>query len=203
MGTTIRLWRYKVIDNVMAALRNVTAERIIAILTVICILAMLCNRKINFAVVFVEQLRVFKDNRTKKVSPWDIVSFILCPIFLSLVLVIWYDFSINKELAQILTTAFSLIFTLLLAFETIIVSKKNSTNDIEREVIGQTFVSAVSASIFALVGIILSIMIVFVSGVFARRVFTALILILSFMTIMFLLMIIKRTFKIFMNDSKE
>ena len=187
----------------MAALRNVTAERIIAILTVICILAMLCNRKINFAVVFVEQLRVFKDNRTKKVSPWDIVSFILCPIFLSLVLVIWYDFSINKELAQILTTAFSLIFTLLLAFETIIVSKKNSTNDIEREVIGQTFVSAVSASIFALVGIILSIMIVFVSGVFARRVFTALILILSFMTIMFLLMIIKRTFKIFMNDSKE
>jgi len=192
-----------VIDNVMAALRNVTAERIVAILTVICILAMLCNRKINVAAVFVEQLRVFKDNRTKKISPWDIVSFIVCPIFLSLVLVIWYDFSINKELAQVLTTAFSLIFTLLLAFETVLVSKKNSTNDIEREVISQTFVSAVSASILALVGIILSMMIMFISDACMLRIFTTLILVLSFMTIMLLLMIIKRTFKIFMNDNKK
>ena len=191
------------IDNVMAALRNVTAERIVAILTVICILAMLCNRKINVAAVFVEQLRVFKDNRTKKISPWDIVSFIVCPIFLSLVLVIWYDFSINKELAQVLTTAFSLIFTLLLAFETVLVSKKNSTNDIEREVISQTFVSAVSASILALVGIILSMMIMFISDACMLRIFTTLILVLSFMTIMLLLMIIKRTFKIFMNDNKK
>jgi len=192
-----------VIDNVMAVLRNVTTERVVAILTVMCILAMLCNRKINVVSVFVEQLRVFKDNRTKKISRWDIISFMVCPIFLSLVLVIWHEFSINKELAQVLTTAFSLIFTLLLAFETILVSKKNSTNDIEREVISQTFVSAVSASIFALAGIILSMMIMFIADACMLRIFTTLILVLSFMTIMLLLMIIKRTFIIFMNTNKE
>lgn len=191
------------IENIMATLKNVTAEHIIAILVVICIFAMLCNRKINVVAIFIEQLKVFKDNRTKKISPWDIISFILCPFFLSLALVIWYEFNINKELAQILTTAFSLIFTLLLAFETILVSKKNSTNDVERKVISQTFVSAVSASIFAMVGIILSIMIMFISNALAIRIVTILVLVSSFITIMLLLMIIKRTFMIFMNDNEE
>lgn len=188
------------IDNIAATLSRISGEFVVTALTIGCILVMLLNRKINVAKVFLEQLKVFKNNKTKKISLWDIISFIVCPILLSLIMVGWHDFYINRELAQILTTAFSLIFTLLLAFETILVSKKNSNNDIEREVINQTFVSAVSASIFALFGIILSISIMFISNTFALKISTLFILILSFMTIMLLLMIIKRTFRIFMKD---
>jgi len=192
-----------VIDNITVTLSRISGEHIVTALTIACIFVMLLNRKINVATVFLEQLKVFRNNKTKKISLWDIISFILCPIFLSLIMVGWHAFYINRELAQILTTAFSLIFTLLLAFETILVSKKNSPNDIEREVINQTFISAVSASIFALVGIVLSIIIMFVANSLVVKVSTALILALSFMTIMLLLMIIKRTFKIFMGDDSS
>jgi len=170
-------------------------------ITIVCILIMLFNRKISVAAVFIEQLKIFKDHRTKKISFWDILSFLICPILLSLIMVIWYEFSIEKELAQILTTAFSLVFTLLLAFETILVGKKNTGNDIERAVVNQTFISAVSTSIFSLIGIILSITIMFASKGIAIKILTAFILALSFMTVMLLLMIIKRTFKIFMQDN--
>jgi len=181
----------------------VNAEYIVIALTVACVLVMLFNRKINIGRVFLEQLQVFKNNRTKKISFWDILSFIICPILLSLIMVIWYEFSIEKELAQILTTAFSLIFTLLLAFETILVGKKSNGNDIERAVVNQTFISAVSASIFSLMGIILSITIMFASKDIAIKILTAFILALSFMTVMLLLMIIKRTFKIFIQDNVD
>jgi len=170
-------------------------------LTIVCILSMLFNRKINVAKVFIEQLRVFKDNRTQKISLLDILSFVICPHLLSAIMVFWYDFHVEKELAQVLTTAFSLIFTLMLAFETILVGKKSSVNDIEREVINQTFISVVSASIFSLIGIFLSIMILFTSNDIVAKILTTLILALSFMTIMLLLMIIKRTFKVFMREN--
>ena len=191
------------IDNIAATLNKVTGEHIVAALTIACILVMLFNRKINVVKVFVEQLKIFKNNRTQKVSFWDILSFIVCPLLLSLIMVTWYEFSIKKELAQILTTAFSLIFTLLLAFETILVGKKNSTNEVEREVINQTFISAVSSSVFTLTGIILSITIMFVSNGITIKILTTIILTLSFATVMLLLMIIKRTFKIFMRDNVD
>ena len=176
-------------------------EYIITALVVVCILVMLFNRKINVAKVLFEQLKVFRNNRTQKTSFWDILSFIICPILLSLIMVFWHEFYIDNELAQILTTSFSLIFTLMLAFETILVSKKDSKNVVEKEVISQTFISVVSASIFSLTGIILSITIMFASNCTVIKILTAIMLVLSFMTVMLLLMIIKRTFKIFMSDN--
>jgi len=118
-------------------------------------------------------------------------------------MVLWYEFYIDRELSQILTTTFSLVFTLMLAFEAILVSKKDSTNVIEKEVISQTFISVVSSSILSLIGIILSVVIMFITNCTAVNIITILVSVLSFMTVMLLLMIIKRTFMIFMNDSKK
>jgi len=180
----------------------VSIEYFIIALTVILIATMLFNRKARIVKVFVEQLKVFKNDRTQKVYFWDILSFIVCPTLLSLIMVIWYDFRIDKEFAQILTTAFSLIFTLLLAFKAILIGKKNSGNEIEKEVIKQTFVSVVSASVLSMIGIILSITIMLASNCVVLMISTMSILALSFMTIMLLLMIIKRTFVIFTRDDQ-
>ena len=178
-------------------------EYIFTTIAFACIILMLFNRKVNVLKVFVEQLKVFKNNRTKKTSFLDILSFIICPIVLSLIMVLWYEFYIDRELSQILTTTFSLVFTLMLAFEAILVSKKDSTNVIEKEVISQTFISVVSSSILSLIGIILSVVIMFITNCTAVNIITILVSVLSFMTVMLLLMIIKRTFMIFMNDSKK
>lgn len=178
-------------------------EYIFPALSVACIIVMLINSKINITSIFVAQIKVFKNNKTKKTSVLDVFSFIFCPIALSLVICLWYGFVINEDLAQILTTAFSLIFTLLFAFQAILVGKKNSSNNVENDVINQTFVSIVTSSIFSLTMIILSIMVMFFSNIIITRVLTTIILALSFMTILLLLMIIKRTFKVFMHDDKN
>ena len=187
----------------MNIINLLNAEYLVSILLIVCIVAMVFNKKINIAGIFQLQFKIFKNNKTKKVSILDILSFIICPVVLSLTICLWYGFIIDKELAQILTTAFSLIFTLLFAFQAILVSKKDSNNKVEREVIHQTFVSIVTASIYSLVIIVLSVILMFVSNCTAVKVLTILVLTLSFMTIMLLLMIIKRTFKVYIHDDNQ
>ena len=177
-------------------------EYLFLALIVICLVAMLFNSKSNISSIFSAQFKVFINNRRKRISILDIFSFVVCPIVLSLVICFWRGFVITKDLAQILTTAFSLIFTLLFAFQAILVGKKDSNNEVESKVIKQTFVSIVTASVLSLISIILSAILMFTSNCIATRIFTTLILALSFMTIMLLLMIIKRTFKVFTHDDK-
>jgi len=169
-------------------------------LTAVCLLTMLLNRKISIAKIFLEQLKVFKDNRTHKASPWDIFSFIICPIGLSCLATYHYKFVIEKDFAETITTAFSLIFTLLFAFEAILVNKKDSENATEREVIKETFVSIMSACVLSFVATILSIVIVCVGSDWLLKIITTIILTLAFIMIMLLLLIIKRTFKVYMRS---
>jgi hypothetical protein len=177
-------------------------EYAIIALTVICIGAMLFNRKIYIIKIFVEQIKAFKNDKTEKISFFDIISFVVCPIILSSIITYYYNFIIDETLAEILVTAFTLIFTLLFAFEAILVSKKDSQNKVEQEVVKETFVSIVTASVLSLTANIMSIMIMFVNYDIVIKILSTVILTLSFMTIMLLLMIIKRTFLVYMNDSK-
>jgi Mg/Co/Ni transporter MgtE len=92
------------------------------------------------------------------------------------------------------------MFTLLFAFEAILVNKKDSENATEREVIKETFVSIMSACILSLVATILSIIIVYVGIDWLIKIITVVILALSFIMIMLLLLIIKRTFKVYIRS---
>jgi len=181
----------------------VKTEYIITAITAICIFIMLFNRKVRIIRIFLKQISVFKNNSSNKISILDVFSFIFCPIVLSIIITQYYDFVIKKELAEILTTTFSLIFTLLFAFEAVLVGKKDSTNEIEREVIKETFISIMTSSVLTLGASILSMAILFTDIRLIHEILTVAVLILSFMTIMLLLLIIKRTFNVYMNNDKE
>lgn len=170
--------------------------------TVIILLMLFGNSKVRVFSVLVNQIKVFKNVKTEKLSWWDIVCFIIMPICLAIILTIGFRCIIDDDLASVLTTVFAFVFTVLFGFAAILVGKMESNNDIERKVVGETFVSIVSSTILSLLAAILSIIILETESEMAEKIISCVVYSFSFMIIMLLLMITKRTFLIY-NDKDE
>ena len=149
--------------------------------------------------VVVEQLGVFRNARKGKTSVWDIWSFFILPIILASIIVFGIGKPVDNDLANILTTVFSLIFTILFGFIAILVGRMedDSNNRIEQTVIKETFVSIISATLISLAGTITSIIITQIQDGVAKSVISCVIYSIAFIDVMFLLMTTKRIFKIY------
>lgn len=168
---------------------------------VIIILVMLFgNRKVRIYKVIVEQLKVFRNAKSKKISIWDIICFIIIPIILSFIITLKFKCIIDDKLAEVLTTVFSLVFTVLFGFAAILVGKIESSNIIEKEVVEETFISIVSSTILSLVVAILSIIIIIESNCLVILILSIIVYSISFMLVMLILMITKRTFLIYCDN---
>ena len=133
-------------------------DKIIWYLAVIALLFIMlfCNRKVRLFALIKEQFLVFKNYKKKKISVWDLICFFVFPIEVSCILVFALEFIIKDSLANLLTTVFSIIFTVLFGFAAIMVSKIDSQNKTEKKVAEETFVSIVSSTILSLITAILS-----------------------------------------------
>ena len=160
------------------------------------------NKKVRVFSVFIKQIQVFKNAKTGNFSLWDFVCFLLMPIGLAFIMTFELEAVIDGELAGTLTTVFSLIFTILFGFAAILIGKLDSKNAIEKQVVEETFVSIVSATLLSLLSAILSIIIIKVNKTAVLSIFSLIVFFLSFVTVMLLLLIIKRTFIIYC-DSKR
>ena len=161
------------------------------------------NKKVRIYSVFIKQLQVFKDARTNRLSPWDFVCFLLMPIGLSAVITFGFKAIIDDELAVVLTTVFSLVFTVLFGFAAILIGKIDSNNAIEKQVVGETFISIVSATLLSLLSAVLSIIITKIECAVALSILSLIVYAVSFMTIMLLLLITKRTFIVYCNSTDK
>ncbi len=175
------------------------------IVMLILLLMLFGNKKVGVFSVFKRQLCVFKNDKTKKISLWDYICFIVFPVILSLIIVLGFSCSVSANLASVLTTVFAIIFTVLFGFAAILVGKIDSKNEIEKQVVKETFISIMTSNIMSLVATILSIVQIIrgsatdiISVIFSICLFS-----ISFMIIMLLLMISKRTLVIYCNNTKE
>ena len=84
--------------------------------TVIILLMLFGNAKVRVFSVLVNQIKVFKNAKTEKLSWWDIVCFIIMPICLAIILTIGFRCIIDDDLASVLTTVFAFVFTVLFGF---------------------------------------------------------------------------------------
>lgn len=168
----------------------------ITLFAILFFLMLFLNKKVRITNVLCEQIKVFSDYRTKHISPWDICCFILFPIALSFILIFALKVVIPEGLAEILATVFSLVFTILFGFSAILVGRMEDGNKIERQIIKETFVSIITATILSLFATIFSIAALIVKTIIATSIIWCIILSLSFMIIMLLLLITKRTFVI-------
>ena len=166
-------------------------SKIILIVMAMVIVCMMLfgNKKVRILSVLIKQLQVFKNAKTDKISVWDIVTF-------------GFGSIIDDTLAGVLTTVFAFVFTVLFGFAAILVGKLDCDNEIEKQVVGETFVSIMTSNILSLIASILSIAIIITGDEKAKLILTICVYSFSFMIIMLLLMISKRTFIIYCENKK-
>lgn len=177
------------------------------IILIVIAMAIVCtmlfgNKKVRILSVLIKQLQVFKNAKTDKISVWDIVCFIFFPIILSIIITFGFGSIIDDTLAGVLTTVFAFVFTVLFGFAAILVGKLDCDNEIEKQVVGETFVSIMTSNILSLIASILSIAIIITGDEKAKLILTICVYSFSFMIIMLLLMISKRTFIIYCENKK-
>lgn len=160
------------------------------------------NRKVRLFSLMKEQMMIFKNDKTKKVSLWDYVCFFAFPLTVAIILVCKLKFIIDDSLANLLTAVFSIVFTVLFGFAAIMISKIDSKNRIEKQVAEETFVSIVSTTILSLVSAMLSIVLTQVVSEVGLKIISASILFLSLIIIMLTLMVTKRTFFLYVKHKK-
>lgn len=168
-------------------------------------LMLFCNRKANVVRIFIKQITVFKNYNSNKTSIWDLLCFLFFPIIVSVLFVESLDYTISNEVATILSTVFSIIFTVLFGFASIIVGKIESNNKIEKQVIEETFISVLSSTILSLIATILSVIIPILGNknTVIREILSITLLSISLITIMLMLVITKRTFKVYCKKENK
>lgn len=179
-------------------------NKIVLIITAVVIVCVMLfgNKKVRVFPVLMKQLQVFKNAKTDKISIWDIICFAVMPIVLAVVVALGFGCKIDNTLAEVLTTVFAFVFTVLFGFAAILVGKLDSNNEIEKQVVGETFISIMTSNILSLIVAVLSIVIIVTNNEIASLVLSICIYSLSFMIIMLLLMISKRTFIIYCSNKK-
>ena len=171
----------------------------ISAVVAILLIMLLFNRKVRLLALIKEQLMVFKNDKTKKISLWDLACFLVFPLMIAAILVYKLNFTIDNDLATLLTTVFAIVFTVLFGFAAIMISKIDSENRVEKQVAEETFVSIVSSTLLSLVTAIISIFITQANNTTVLQFLTIAILALSLIVIMLILLITKRTFFLYVK----
>ena len=173
-------------------------EKIASISVIVILICMLfLNPKVNIIKILIKQLSVFKNAKNEKISVWDLVCFIVAPIVLAILLVFILGYDISNSVASVLTTVYAFVFTVLFGFAAVLVGKIDSKNE--------TFVSVLTSNILSLINAIASIILLNINedSECVRNLVSAIIYSISFITIMLLLMITKRTFIIYCDKKKK
>lgn len=159
-----------------------------------------CNRRVWLWAVLKEQISVFRNAKKEKVSLWDCLCFFVFPWVVSYICTCKLNFVIKVDLAELLTTVFSIVFTVLFGFAAVMVSKIDSDNKKEKQVAEETFVSIVSATLMSLISAVLSILLTQIESEIILKITSIGLLGSSLVIIMLLLLITKRTFFLYIDN---
>lgn len=176
-------------------------QNIWAIFVGVLLLIMLFgNRKVRLLKIICEQMKVFRNAKTKRLSLWDFLCFVIFPIVAAVVVVFKLKLIISVDLAELFTTVFSIIFTVLFGFAAILVAKIDSEKELEKKVAEETFVSIITSTTLSLIAGVLSIVLTQVNNTIMKEFISIIVLSTSFMIVMLLLLITKRTFLLYVNN---
>lgn len=174
----------------------------IFIVTALVFIMLFCNRKVWVWAVLKEQISVFRNAKKEKISLWDCLCFLFFPWVVSCICICELNFVIRVDLAELLTTVFSIVFTVLFGFAGVMVSKIDSDNKKEKQVAEETFVSIVSATLMSLIADILSIVLTQIESGVILKIASIGVLGSSQIIIMLLLLITKRTYYLYIDNKK-
>lgn len=170
------------------------------VITAFIVFTILLNQKINIFVVIQQYIKSLHTFNQKKISWFDIVTFIVFPLILSAIIVYVFDFIIENEIVPSLITTFALIATMLFTFLSITISQyqtndKNLKTDVAYETTG-TIILTILLSIANCIILFISTTNVHLINV---RFELVIILYLSLMIFLNMLVILKRITALLVN----
>ena len=170
---------------------------------IICLIGLLLiivfNPKIQLTRIFVEQFKVYKNDKTHKISMFDILSFLIAPICISILTSVSLPYEKVATSAGTIMTVFSIVATLLLSFLALLVDK-STTNQKEKEVIDQTFVTISVDIVYSIFVVMLFVLPDFIefTDIF-EKIFVGVVAFLIIKILLNVFMILKRVHAILSN----
>ncbi|SMC16184.1 hypothetical protein [Mycoplasmopsis agassizii] len=146
-----------------------------------------------------DQFKVFvkynDQNEKQKISWRDLIGFILFPLVTSSALVWGFEFTFSIEVANLLTTFFSIIFTVLFGVSSVLLVRTNSNNKIERKAIMETFTSVVNAMLLLIFSTVLLVVYVSQYGqVIINKIISNIVISFSITSLLLILLATKRIY---------
>lgn len=160
------------------------------------LLIAIINPKTRLLRVVVEQIKIYKDDRTGKYYWLDFVTFIIAPIVIAIIIALNLPLSEIVQQAGTIITVFSLIATLPLSFLALFIDKILQTKK-EQDVAKEAFVSITIDILYSIlvIGIVIVAAFLEVSLLF-EQIIVGVIAFLVIKIALNLLMIFKRVFAI-------
>ena len=161
------------------------------------------NPKVQLTKIFVEQFKVYKNDKTKKISLYDILSFLIIPIALAVLVACSLPYDKIISASDTIITVFSIVATLLLSFLALLVDK-STTNKTEKELVKQTFVTITIDIVYSIFVVLLFAITYFVDfNCVIKKIFIGLVAFLIVKILLNVFMILKRVFSVLSNSNSE
>ena len=173
------------------------------ICAVVLLVIVALNPKVQLTKIFVEQFKVYKNDKTKKISPYDILSFLIVPIAFGVLVAFLLPYDKIISASDTIITVFSIVATLLLSFLALLVDK-STTNKTEKELVKQTFVTITIDIVYSIFVVLLFAITYFVDfNCVVKKIFIGLVAFLIVKILLNVFMILKRVFSVLSNSNSE
>lgn len=171
------------------------------ICAIILLAAIAFNPKVRLVKIFLEQLKIYRNDNTKRISIYDIFTFIIVPIALAVMIACSLSYDDMNAASNTIITVFSIVATLLLSFLALLVDK-STTNATEKELVKQTFVTITIDIIYSIFVVVLFAIPYFVklNDVF-KQIFVGMVTFLIIKILLNVLIILKRVFAVLSNEN--
>ena len=161
------------------------------------------NPKIRLWKVFSDQIKVYRNDQKKRVSFWDICSFLIAPLGLSILVAMSLPYEKVEKSSNMVITVFSIIATILLSFLALLIDKGTNGSK-EKEVAQQTFVTITIDIIYSILVVLLFVLPEFIAfACWGEKIFVGIVTFLIVKILLNILMILKRVYAILSNSDTE
>ena len=169
---------------------------------IILFLVSIINKKLSVFKIIWQQFSIYKNDKTKKKSWYDIFTFFVNPAVISILLLFVINYKFLIGFSELIITVLSVIATILFLFLTLLIEKNNKDkNEKVTQVSNETYISIIMTILYSLIALILTICLLLLPDkIWLFQIFNCLIYYFIIKIVFNILMILKRMFLLLNNN---
>ena len=169
---------------------------------IILFLVSIINKKLSVFKIIWQQFSIYKNDKTKKKSWYDIFTFFVNPAAISVLLLFVINYKFLIGFSELIITVLSVVATILFSFLTLLIEKNNKDkNEKVTQVSNETYISIIMTILYSLIALILTICLLLLPDkILLFQIFNCLIYYFIIKIVFNILMILKRMFLLLNNN---